>query len=186
DLIVLSVDHNTSYDVIYSSNHLNITFEHKLSQLSEWIDTLGEESAKAQLLKQSITSYNKLIDERNDDKIYLLLKVDQNVSNCSAVGFVRLGARNLWFSDKSNTNLTQFQNCFCILDFYIRDQRQGLGFVLISSVMRSVSTSAAQFAYDRPTEAMLAFLRKHFGLRQALPQHNHFVIFDDFFTHNNY
>jgi len=30
DLIVLSVDHNTSYDVIYSSNHLNMTFEHKL------------------------------------------------------------------------------------------------------------------------------------------------------------
>ncbi|CAG2102563.1 unnamed protein product [Medioppia subpectinata] len=173
-----------------TGNHLDITFDrNSLSQLSEWIDTLGEESAKAQRLKQPITSYNRLIDDKSDDKIYLLVKVDQNVTNWSAVGFVRVGTRNLWFADKYNTNLRQYQNCFCILGlhlyeylnyFYIRNQRQGLGHLLISSVMKCVSTPADQFAYDRPTQAMLSFLCKHFGLQRPVTQHNHFVIFENF------
>ncbi|XP_054153093.1 alpha-tubulin N-acetyltransferase-like [Oppia nitens] len=187
DLIVVAVNHNIQrglhYEVVFKGNNINSNFDDtSVSHLSEWIDTLGEESAKAQNLKQSITSYKKLIDERNDDKIYIIVKTDDyNDHNWIAVGFVRLGTKDLWFADRDNTNLRQFCNCFCILDFYVRNQRQGLGYFLISLVMKSVSTPAAQFAYDRPTKAMLTFLDKHFGLSRPLPQHNHFIIFENFF-----
>lgn len=38
-----------------------------------------------------------------------------------------------------------------------------------------------QFAIDRPSEKLLAFLKKHYALTQRIPQMNNFVIFDGFF-----
>ncbi|XP_037982343.1 alpha-tubulin N-acetyltransferase 1 isoform X2 [Motacilla alba alba] len=39
-----------------------------------------------------------------------------------------------------------------------------------------------RLAVDRPSEKLLAFLSKHFGLRDRIPQVNNFVIFDGFFS----
>lgn len=38
-----------------------------------------------------------------------------------------------------------------------------------------------QLAIDRPSEKLLAFLRKHYSLSQKIPQMNNFVIYDGFF-----
>ncbi|XP_069630247.1 alpha-tubulin N-acetyltransferase 1 isoform X2 [Haliaeetus albicilla] len=39
-----------------------------------------------------------------------------------------------------------------------------------------------RLAVDRPSEKLLAFLRKHYGLADAIPQVNNFVIFEGFFS----
>ena len=35
-----------------------------------------------------------------------------------------------------------------------------------------------KLAYDRPSEKLIGFLRKHFGLAKYVPQNNNFVVFD--------
>ncbi|XP_010182255.1 PREDICTED: alpha-tubulin N-acetyltransferase 1, partial [Mesitornis unicolor] len=39
-----------------------------------------------------------------------------------------------------------------------------------------------RLAIDRPSEKLLGFLRKHYGLEDAIPQVNNFVIFEGFFS----
>nr|XP_047912709.1 alpha-tubulin N-acetyltransferase 1 [Anser cygnoides] len=39
-----------------------------------------------------------------------------------------------------------------------------------------------RLAVDRPSEKLLAFLRKHYGLCHPIPQVNNFVIFEGFFS----
>jgi alpha-tubulin N-acetyltransferase 1 len=38
-----------------------------------------------------------------------------------------------------------------------------------------------KLAYDRPSEKLIGFLKKHYSLSAFLPQNNNFVIFDRFF-----
>ena len=37
--------------------------------------------------------------------------------------------------------------------------------------------------YDRPSDKFLNFLKKHYGLKEYVPQNNNFVIFDDYFIY---
>ncbi len=39
----------------------------------------------------------------------------------------------------------------------------------------------AAFGYDRPSPKLVAFLRKHFGLAEYVPQTNNFIVFDRYF-----
>lgn len=66
-------------------------------------------------------------------------------------------------------------------DFYVSQQRQGFGYILLSHVIKEKAISIDQLAFDRPTLSMLSFLSKHFNLNRPRKQHNRFVIFDDFF-----
>ena len=52
-----------------------------------------------------------------------------------------------------------------------------------TKVIQNEMINVNQIAFDRPTDAMLSFLKKHFNLNNPIKQHNHFVIFDKFF-HN--
>ena len=40
--------------------------------------------------------------------------------------------------------------------------------------------------YDRPSNKFLNFLKKHYGLKDYIPQNNNFVIFDDYFINTKY
>lgn len=35
-----------------------------------------------------------------------------------------------------------------------------------------------KLAYDRPSDKLIHFLGKHFGLKKYVPQNNNFVVFD--------
>ena len=35
-----------------------------------------------------------------------------------------------------------------------------------------------KLGYDRPSEKLIAFLGKHYGLKKYVPQNNNFVVFD--------
>ena len=40
----------------------------------------------------------------------------------------------------------------------------------------------AKLAYDRPSPALLGFLKKHYGLVNYIPQNNNYVVYDDYFA----
>ncbi|XP_049648974.1 alpha-tubulin N-acetyltransferase 1 isoform X2 [Accipiter gentilis] len=72
----------------------------------------------------------------------------------------------------------------CVLDFYIHEslQRHGYGRELFQHMLQSERVEPWRLAVDRPSEKLLAFLRKHYGLADAIPQVNNFVIFEGFFS----
>jgi alpha-tubulin N-acetyltransferase 1 len=39
-----------------------------------------------------------------------------------------------------------------------------------------------KLAYDRPSEKLTGFLKKHYGLAKFIPQNNNYVIFDKYFN----
>lgn len=39
----------------------------------------------------------------------------------------------------------------------------------------------AKLAYDRPSEKLLSFLKKHYGLAKFIPQNNNYVVFNQYF-----
>ena len=39
-----------------------------------------------------------------------------------------------------------------------------------------------KLAYDRPSEKLISFLKKHYNLCSFIPQNNNYVIFDRFFS----
>lgn len=74
----------------------------------------------------------------------------------------------------------------CVLDFYVHESRQrfGLGKEMYTHMLVSEGYKANQMAIDRPSEKLLAFLRKHYSLEHQIPQMNNFVIYDGFFEMN--
>ncbi|KAH9400860.1 Alpha-tubulin N-acetyltransferase 1 [Tyrophagus putrescentiae] len=152
------------------------------------------------LTTSTTTAFNN-----EDNILYLLYEVAEEVSDhrkkqCkySPLGLLRFGHRKLYCSD--GTELRLLAHCPAILDFYVREQRRGHGRLLFdclllagdgrdggsdggdnrgASAERPGRLTPGQLAYDRPSPAMVAFLRRHYSLASPRPQHNHYVIFDD-------
>lgn len=41
-----------------------------------------------------------------------------------------------------------------------------------------------KLGYDRPSEKLIAFLAKHYGLKRYVPQNNNYVVFNAFFEND--
>lgn len=155
----------------------------------QWIDTLGQESAIAQNLKQPITCWEKIRPDgakayspvKIVDWIYLIIEQkDGTEVSYDPISFLRFGSRSLFLEKEGQ--LVRQDTTFCALDFYCREQRNGFGLLLFSEALRHHAMTAQNVAFDRPTPAMVSFLQKHFSLRNPMAQHNRFVIFDGFFN----
>lgn len=81
----------------------------------------------------------------------------------------------------------------CVLDFYVHQscQRNGIGRVLdffiqdiFDYFLKHENKSPDKLAYDRPSEKLIGFLRKHFGLNKFIPQNNNYVVFNDYFDNS--
>ena len=72
----------------------------------------------------------------------------------------------------------------CVLDFYVHEsiQRQGIGKQLFEMALSYYDTPPAKLAYDKPSNKLLSFLSKHYGLKRFVPQPNNFVVFSQYFT----
>lgn len=121
-----------------------------------------------------------------------------------------MGKKSLYVFDKQG----ETRHCIapCVLDFYVHESRQrgGLGKMLfehmvsqvyVITIIRNFNTLSIRhpttsqlsyegvepiaLAYDRPSEKLLAFLQKHYGLEKKIEQMNNFVIYDGFFDHQN-
>ena len=98
------------------------------------------------------------------------------------VGLLKVGRKSLYVFD--NHGETQNVTALCVLDFYVHESRQrlGLGRMLFDHMLQEEELRPEEMAIDRPSEKLLGFLHKHYGLTKKIPQMNNFVIYDGFFS----
>lgn len=97
------------------------------------------------------------------------------------IGLLKVGVKSLYVFDELGQ--TRHVDAPCVLDFYIHDSRQrsGLGKILFEHMLAEEGWYPQRLAVDRPSEKLVAFLRKHYGLMTPIPQTNNFVIYSGFF-----
>nr|CAG4719655.1 unnamed protein product [Naegleria fowleri] len=138
------------------------------------IDKMGEASAKAQSLPYAITTSAKI--QLNDNNLYLYA-----IEN-KAMGIIKVGKKKLFYRNLSG-DFKEIEP-LCVLDFYVSEscQRKGIGKLLFEAMTTHENMTAEKLAYDRPSPKLIAFLRKHYGLSDYIPQSNNFVIFKQYFS----
>ncbi|EAA11927.5 AGAP005828-PA [Anopheles gambiae str. PEST] len=148
------------------------------AQISEIINTIGSMSAQAQGLSVPVTTAQKL--RNSDHHIYLMF--ESNDRNGLVVGILKVGRKSLYVFDPSGETVNV--TAPCVLDFYVHESRQrgGLGRELFEHMLREENIQPDELAIDRPSEKLLGFLQKHYGLSKKIPQMNNFVVYEGFFA----
>ena len=138
------------------------------------INAMGNASSRAQGLAHTITTYSSFVSSQ--DEIYILVSEDRK----TALGFVKIGPKRLFLWDRLGEQ-HELQP-ICLLDFftYPSEQRKGYGRKMIDRVCHDKKLEMRQIPIDRPSTLCLAFMKKHFGLSEYLPQANNFVVFEQF------
>jgi len=52
-------------------------------------------------------------------------------------------------------------------------------------MLASENIEPRKFGYDKPSEKLIGFLAKHYGLKKYVPQANNFVVFSSYFESAN-
>jgi len=141
--------------------------------LHESLDTLGKKSAEAQGLATFITSYQKL-QLTPSAACYLLFDGGR------AIGLLKVGVKQLFVAAPAASSLLCITP-LCVLDFFVTEQRNGLGKLLFECMLIREKKFASELAYDRPSHKLLGFLRKHYGLSRYIPQTINFVVFNEYY-----
>ncbi|XP_016996920.2 alpha-tubulin N-acetyltransferase 2 [Drosophila takahashii] len=146
-------------------------------QLSQILDAMGQLSAVAQGLRQPVTTAEKLAP---DQVVYLM--ADHEAGRWSVAGLLKVGTKDLFLFDKQGS-CRRADKTPAILDFYVHEsrQRRGLGKQLFERMLDEQGWLASKCSVDRPSEKLLAFLGKHYGLVSTIPQGNNFVLYEGFF-----
>ena len=141
--------------------------------VKEILNSMGEASSRAQQLNTIITSAHKFFISNHR----IFIKADQN----KVLGFIKVGNKKLFLRDR-NFNYHEV-NTLCVLDFYVHEstQRRGIGKQLFDYMLKFEKKIPTELAYDRPSEKLLSFLNKYFGLNDYISQNNNYVVFDEFF-----
>uniref|UniRef100_A0A0K8VWC5 Alpha-tubulin N-acetyltransferase n=1 Tax=Bactrocera latifrons TaxID=174628 RepID=A0A0K8VWC5_BACLA len=150
------------------------------SKVSQIIDRLGELSAVAQKLSKPITSAQKLRMSENQT-VYLMA----DINGCDGdvvIGLLKIGTKNLYLFDSSGQT-RKIDKARCILDFYIHESRQrmGVGKILFDIMLTEEHWTPVKCSVDRPSEKLIQFLKKYYGLEKIIPQANKFVLYEGFF-----
>lgn len=147
-----------------------------LEYIESLIDNIGKASSKAQRLPSVITSFKRLRMNVEKQKIYFYCRDKQ------WYGFLKTGYKKLFVSTEYG-ELKEI-NPLCVLDFYVSEevQRQGFGKQIFDYMLKDSKAQPEKIAYDRPSDKLLKFLGKYFGLKRYLPQNNNFVIFMQYFS----
>ncbi|XP_058054887.1 alpha-tubulin N-acetyltransferase-like [Anopheles bellator] len=148
------------------------------AQISEIINFVGSMSAQAQGLSVPVTTPQKL--RNSDHHIYLMF--EPNDKNGLVVGILKVGRKSLYVFDPSGETVNV--TAPCVLDFYVHESRQrgGIGRELFEHMLREEHIQPDELAIDRPSEKLLGFLQKHYGLSKKIPQMNNFVVYEGFFA----
>ena len=141
--------------------------------VKEILNSMGEASSRAQQLNTIITSAHKFFISNHR----IFMKAEQN----KVLGFIKVGNKKLFLRDR-NYNYHE-ANTLCVLDFYVHEstQRRGIGKQLFDYMLKFEKKMPTELAYDRPSDKLLSFLNKYFGLNNYIPQNNNYVVFDEFF-----
>jgi alpha-tubulin N-acetyltransferase 1 len=161
--------------------------------LSSSLDAFGVASGIAQNLNYAITSVEKMSDTKaltESHNLYLLLS-----STSTLIGYIKTGNKSLWMLDyrTPKKGLEKCDSVLSVLDFYVDEnlQRGGYGrqvFELMLDDIRSSNALSSSgdvpverlLAYDKPSEKMVPFLAKHYGLKDGELQSNNYVVYNEF------
>ena len=133
---------------------------------------MGVASAKAQRLPSVITTAGRLFS--SDNRLYI------RAQGPHVIGFLKVGKRNLFI--RNEYGQIRELKPLCVLDFYVHEsmQRGGHGKAIFDLMLQQEGATPEKLAYDRPSEKLLGFMQKHFGLAKYVPQNNNFVIYDQY------
>lgn len=161
----------------YSGSQNTMMVTQKVSAI---LDVMGEASARAQHLKQPITSGAKL-RLAEEQTAYLLIDRNGNGGLGSVVGLLKTGRKKLYLLDDAGE--TREMKPMCVLDFYVAEkkQRTGFGKQLFEHMVSQEGVHPKYMAVDRPSEKLISFLKKHYGLVNRIHQVNNYVVFRDIF-----
>uniref|UniRef100_A0A0R3S5M8 Alpha-tubulin N-acetyltransferase n=1 Tax=Elaeophora elaphi TaxID=1147741 RepID=A0A0R3S5M8_9BILA len=146
------------------------------------INNMGALSIAAQGLKRVLTSYDKIINSDDGQVLYLLWRKNPNNEKASIIiGLLKIGYKNLYLMDQSMKSFKVAP--LCVLDFYVHDtlQRQGYGHALFDYMLQRENSSAENVAIDKPSQSLLQFMNKHYGLNNPIWQVTNFVVYPPFF-----
>lgn len=152
------------------------------AQISEIINFVGQLSAQAQGLSNPVTTSQKL--RNSDHHIYLMFEPNQK--HGLVVGILKVGRKSLYVFDPNGETVNV--TAPCVLDFYVHESRQrgGLGRELFEHMLKEENIHPQEMAIDRPSEKLLGFLQKHYGLYKKIPQMNNFVVYEGFFANKEH
>ncbi|KAG2442148.1 hypothetical protein HYH02_009636 [Chlamydomonas schloesseri] len=142
--------------------------------LTKLLDVFGKKSAVAQGLGAPVTDIYRL--RSTDQRLYLYMYRESRKT--VVLGGLKVGSKRL-FVRTATSDLREIEPV-CVLDFYVHEscQRQGVGKALFEHFLMAEGHDPATLAYDRPSPKLLAFLQKHYGLDQYVPQSNNYVVYD--------
>lgn len=143
------------------------------------INKLGIASSRAQGLSHTITTFSSFAS--TDCKLYILVSEDGR----SALGFIKVGVRNLFLWDRKG--MQHERKTLCLLDFFTSPncQRKGYGRKMIDFMLLDQHKAMKDIPIDRPSSLCLAFMKKHFGLKDYVSQANNYVVFDQYWESSN-
>lgn len=146
-------------------------------KLSQILDSMGQFSARAQGLNQPVTTAGKLA---GDQVVYLI--TDKDAGRLSVTGLLKVGTKNLFLHDEQGV-CRRCDRTPAILDFYVHEtrQRRGQGKRLFERMLAEQGWRADKCSVDRPSDKLIGFLAKHYGLTRPIPQANNFVLYEGFF-----
>lgn len=86
-----------------------------------------------------------------------------------AVGIIKVGVKKLFIRNESG-NIKEISP-LCVLDFYVHEsvQRGGHGKALFEKMLQEEGVRPERLGYDRPSEKLIGFLAKHYGLKRFVP-----------------
>ena len=132
--------------------------------VKEILNSMGEASSRAQKLNTIITSAHKFFISNHR----IFIKAEQN----RVLGFLKIGNKKLFLRDR-NFNYHEV-NTLCVLDFYVHEstQRKGIGKQLFDYMLKFEKKLPTELAYDRPSDKLISFLNKYFGLNKYITYDN--------------
>ena len=84
------------------------------------------------------------------------------------IGLLKVGKRNLFINYHGTIKEIK---PLCVLDFYVHNtvQRGGHGKAIFEKMLSSEGVRPEKLAYDRPSEKLIGFCAKHYGLKAYVP-----------------
>uniref|UniRef100_A0A914USG5 Alpha-tubulin N-acetyltransferase n=1 Tax=Plectus sambesii TaxID=2011161 RepID=A0A914USG5_9BILA len=146
------------------------------------IDQIGKLSTEAQGLRRVLTTYDKVAESEDQQAIYLLWqKSDRRENMSNIIGMLKVGQKKLYLFDKKMRSYQVAPTC--ILDFYVHDslQRQGYGHRIYNFMLETEGIRPDQVAIDKPSESLIQFMKKHYGLEDPIWQNTNYVVYPGFF-----
>lgn len=150
-----------------------------VAKVAEVVNAMGDASAAAQGLSNPITTAERL--RKADQTVYLLVDRDSKGGKGVVTGMLKTGKKSLYVFDRDGQH--HHVSPPCVLDFYVHESRQrtGLGKQLFEHMLKKENVEPVKLAIDRPSDKLLSFMNKHYGLQTPMRQMNNYVVFDGFF-----